>query len=107
MAAPLSTSPQYAVTKTLRRNDTQINKLVFSDFIKRKFQKQNLNSPQNSTAMLTHCSMGDGYHRYGQENGVQFIHSHIPCIQNIVEETAGYGKSHKAKNCRKRAVQSY
>jgi hypothetical protein len=53
MGTPLSTSPQYTVTTTLRRNNTQISKLKFPYIIKRKLQKQYLNPPQFYTNTYT------------------------------------------------------
>ena len=79
MGTPLSTSPQYTVTTTLRRNNTQISKLKFPYIIKRKLQKQYLNPPRpNFTPILTHCCMSHGHCTKGQENGVCFIHAHMP-----------------------------
>jgi hypothetical protein len=49
--------------------------------------------------------MGHGNHTYGQENGVQFVHTHSPRIQNLVKVTAGYGISHKMKNYRPGTIQ--
>lgn len=78
MGPALSTPPQYTVTNTLRRNNIHMNKLKFPDTIKRKFHTEYLNSPQNFTAMLTHCCMRHGHHTNGHESGICCIRAHMP-----------------------------
>jgi hypothetical protein len=57
MGTSLSTLAQYTVTKTLRRNNTHINKLKFLDITKREFQTDYLNSFQTFMAILTHTDV--------------------------------------------------